>query len=352
MTAMRSSGRPMLVTTAVAAVLLAAGILASLSLGELSLSPGEVLGALVGQGDSFTQLTVIDFRGPRVAAAVLVGAALALSGAALQSVARNPLASPDVLGINAGASVGAVSVVILAGSAGGVSGMAAALGLPLAALLGAAVSGTVLYLLAVRGRRLEPLRLVIVGVALSAAGASLVSWLLTLGDVAQVGPAVAWLSGSLHASTWPRVAGIGVALVLLTPLVLSRARALDVLVLGDDAAAALGVPVDRTRAVLVLLATALAGAATAVGGAIGFLALVAPQVARRSSGTVRPPLVASALVGAAVLVWADLLARMGLSWLGLGPIELPVGVFTAALGAPYLLYLVAGRGTATAEVNR
>lgn len=318
-----------------------AGALVSLAVGESNLSLGEVVGALTGTGDPFARLVVVDFRGPRVVAAVLVGSSLALAGAVLQSVARNPLASPDLLGINAGASVAAVAVVILAGGNGGVSGLAASVRLPLAALAGGLTSGLALYLLAIRGRQLDPVRMVVVGVGLAAAGTAIVSWLLTLGDVMVVGPAIAWLSGSLHAATWPGLVGTLLALSLtVCPLVLLAGR-LDLLVLGDDAAGGLGLDVHRTRIVLLLLATVLASAATAVAGAVVFLALCAPQLARALSRTSRPPLLGSALVGAALLVWADLAGRMLLSWLGFGPIELPVGVFTAVLGAPYLLFVVA-----------
>lgn len=340
-TTIRSSTLPLRVTTVVAGAVLVAGVLVSLGVGEVSLGPAVVVRTLLGGGDPLAELVVLEFRGPRVAAAVLVGSCLALAGAVLQSVARNPLASPDLLGINAGASVAAVAVVILAGGNGGVSGLAASVGLPLAALAGSLTSGLALYLLAIRGRRLDPVRMVVVGVGIAAIGTSLVGWLLTLGDVMAVGPALAWLSGSLHTTTWPAIAGVAVALVAVVPPLLVHGRRLDLLVLGDDAAGGLGLDVHRTRVVLLLLSTALAGAATAAAGAVVFLALCAPQLARGLSRTARPPLFASALVGSALLVWADLAARMLLSWAGFGPIELPVGVFTAVLGAPYLLFIVA-----------
>ncbi|EON24559.1 MULTISPECIES: FecCD family ABC transporter permease [Nocardioides] len=348
----RSSTLPLVITTVVATLLLAVGILLSLGTGEIGLSPVEVLRTLAGQGDPFTELVVRDFRGPRVAAAVLVGASLACSGTILQSVARNPLASPDLLGINAGASVAAVAVVILAGGNGGVSGLAASVGLPIAALLGAMVSGLALYLLAIRNRQLDPIRMVVVGVGIAAAGTSLVSWLLTLGDVMVVGPALAWLSGSLHAVTWPAVAGVGLTIAVVLPFLLAWTRRLDVLVLGDDAAGGLGIDVHRTRVLLLLLATALAGVATSAAGAVVFLALCAPQLARALSRTSRPPLLASAVVGAALLTWADLAARMLLSWVGFGPVELPVGVFTAVLGAPYLLFVVSRTRSTSLEGRR
>lgn len=348
----RSSSLPLITTSVVATVLLLAGVLLSLGTGETGLTPLEVLRTLAGQGDPFTELVVRDFRGPRVAAAVVVGASLACSGAILQSVARNPLASPDLLGINAGASVAAVAVVILAGGNGGVSGLAASIGLPVAALLGAMLSGMALYLLAIRNRQLDPIRMVVVGVGIAAAGTSLVSWLLTLGDVMVVGPALAWLSGSLHAATWSSVASVVVTIAVVTPFLLAWSRRLDLLVLGDDAAGGLGVEVHRTRVLLLLLATALAGVATSAAGAVVFLALCAPQLTRALSRSSRPPLLASALVGAALLTWADLAARMLLSWVGFGPVELPVGVFTAVLGAPYLLFVVSRTRSTSLEGRR
>ncbi len=347
----RSSPRRLRAVAVLAMALVLLGLFVSTGLGETRLGPSTVLRTLIGMGDSGMKLIILELRLPRVLTGLLVGAALGLSGALLQAIARNPLASPDILGINAGASVAAVAVVILAGSAGGVSGLAASVGLPTAAILGSLVSGLLLYVLAFRRRRLDPMRLVLVGVGLSAAGASLVAWLLTVGDVAQVGPAIAWLAGSVHAATWPRAAGlVGVLLVCLPPLVV-LARRLEPLSLGDELSAGLGLSVDKTRMILLLASTVLAGAATSTAGAISFVAMAAPQLAQRTARASHPPLFTSAAVGAAVLVWADLLARLGFSWLGLGATELPVGLLTAALGAPYLLYVVT-RGRTVARKGR
>jgi iron complex transport system permease protein len=219
--------------------------------------------------------------------------------------------------------------------------MAASVGLPAAALAGALAASALLHALAVRGRRLDPMRLVVVGVGITAACTSLVTWLLTLGDVTLVGPAVMWLAGSLHASTWGRVVGLAVALTVCVPWLVVGARRLDLLTLGDDVAAGLGLRVDRTRTLFLVAATALAGAAVAASGAIGFVALCAPQLARGLCRTSRPPLLASGMVSAALLVWADLVARRGLDWTVGNVTELPVGVLTAVLGAPYLVYVVA-----------
>lgn len=335
-----SSSKRLHLTTALAAAFAVAGLLASTGFGEMRIPMATVLRTLAGFGDTGSELVIFEFRLPRVVTGLLVGAALGLSGAILQSIARNPLASPDILGINAGASVAAVSVVILAGSAGGVSGVAASVGLPAAALAGSLVSGALLYVLAFRGRRLDPMRLVIVGVGIAAAGTSLVTWLLTLGEVTQVGAAITWLAGSLHASTWARSTGVLCALLIVAGPLIILNRRLDALALGDDLAASLGLRVDRSRTLFLVLATVLAGAATSAAGAISFVALAAPQLAQRVARRPHPPLLTSAAVGAAMVVWADLLARQGLSWLGLGATELPVGLLTAVIGAPYLLYVV------------
>lgn len=339
----RPSRSRLRVVAAVAVATVVAGVLVSTSTGETQLDLGTLLRTLVGAGDGGTRLVVFELRLPRVVTAVLVGAALGLSGALLQATARNPLASPDILGINAGASVAAVGVVILAGSAGGVSGRAASLGLPVAAVVGSLASGLLLYLLAFRGRTLDPMRLVLVGVGLSAAGTSLVAWLLTLGDVAQVGPAITWLAGSVHAATWPRTVGLLVVLLVCAPALVLLSRRLEPLALGDEVSAGLGLDVDTTRVLFLLASTVLAGAATATAGAISFLAMAAPQLAQRIVRGSHPPLLASGAVGAAVLVWADLVARQGFSWLGWGATEFPVGLLTAVLGAPYLLHVVTRR---------
>jgi iron complex transport system permease protein len=346
----RSSSRRLILVTTVSVVLTLAGLLASSSAGETRMPLVTVVQTLLGAGDSASGLIIFELRLPRVVTGALVGATFALSGAVLQSIARNPLASPDILGVSSGASVAAVAVVILAGSAGGVSGLAASVGLPAAALLGSLTSGALLYALALRGRRLDPMRMVLVGVGISAAGTSVVAWLLTLGDVSQVGPAITWLAGSLHAATWDRCLGLVFILALAVPPLLVLGRDLDALVMGDEVAAGLGVRVDRRRILFLLLATALAGAATSAAGVIAFVALAAPQLAQRVTRHAHPPLATSAAVGAAVVVWADLLARQGFSWVGLGATELPVGLLTAVLGAPYLLYVVARSRPITRKV--
>ncbi|TDU91851.1 iron complex transport system permease protein [Kribbella voronezhensis] len=323
---------------ALAAVVLA---LVSLSLGTTKLPLDEVLRALVGGGDSGTRLIVVELRMPRVATGLLVGIAFAVSGALLQTLSRNPLASPDIIGVNSGASAAAVGVIVLAGTGGGnISGAAEQIGLPLAAVLGGLLATLIVGLLSIQRGVVDASKVVLIGVGVAAAANSLVAWLLVIGDVTDAGRAAAWLAGSLNARTWSDAVPVGLAVALLLPVAMMFGRELEALVLGDDVASSLGVRVSRVRLALLVVATVLAAMATAGAGPIAFVALVAPQVAQRLARTDRPPLLTTAMLGALFVTLADLVARNGLQVLQVGPYELPVGVVTAAAGAPYLLHLI------------
>jgi iron complex transport system permease protein len=333
--------KPRTLVLAAVFALSALGIaLVSLSYGTTNLPIGEVVLGLLGGGDGATQLVIRELRLPRVATGLLVGIAFAVSGALLQTLARNALASPDIIGVNSGASAAAVSVIVLAGSAGGVSGLAAKVGLPLAAIGGGLIATLLVGVLSLQRGHVDVGRVVLIGVGVAAAANSLVAWLLVLGDVVNAGRAAAWLAGSLNARTWTDATPVAIVVVALVPVALTFNRDLSALVLGDDVASSLGVRVARTRLALLVVATLLAAMATAGAGPIAFVALVAPQVAQRLARTDRPPLVTTAMLGALFVVLADLFARTGLETLGVGPYELPVGVVTAACGAPYLLHLI------------
>lgn len=329
------------VLAAAFAVLAVALALVSLSVGTTKLPVSDVIQALLGQGDSGTRLIVLELRLPRVATGLLVGLAFAVSGALLQTLSRNPLASPDIVGVNSGASAAAVTVIVLAGTGGGnISGAAAKVGIPLAAVLGGLLATLIVGLLSIQRGVVDAGRIVLIGVGVAAAANSLVAWLLVIGDVTDAGRAAAWLAGSLNARTWSDAVPVGIAVVLLVPLAMTFNRDLDALVLGDDVASSLGVRVSRVRIALLILATVLAAMATAAAGPIAFVALVAPQIAQRLAKTDRPPLLTTAMLGALFVTAADLVARNGLEVLQVGPYELPVGVVTAAAGAPYLLHLI------------
>lgn len=320
-------------TVAVLAVL-------STALGTRLLPVSDVLAGLTGTADRALTLTVREFRLPRTVVAVLVGMALGVSGALTQALTRNPLASPDVLGVVSGASAGAVAVLIAAGGAtAGYGGAAAGLsqvGVPLGAVAGALLSAALVLGLASRpiGALPGTQRVVLVGILLNGVFLGLVQWALTVGDVDQAAKAAVWLTGSLHGRGWEHATAVGLALAVLLPLALLLRRPLEAVGLGEDVAATLGIDVRRLRLVLFVLAFSLAGTAVAAAGAIGFIALLAPPLARRMTRQTAP-LLPAALTGAALLLCADVLARHVLP-----SHELPAGAVTALVGAPVLLALL------------
>ncbi|WP_241386903.1 FecCD family ABC transporter permease [Rhodococcus sp. CH91] len=319
----------------VCALLVAATVLllcVALGRGDYPLSPLQVAEVLVGGGERLDRFIVFDLRLPRGVAAVVVGAALAVSGAITQSVSRNSLASPDILGITAGASAAAVALIVVT-SSGSIVGMLAVLGLPLSALLGAVLTATVIYLLAWR-RGADGFRLVLIGIGVNAMLLAVTQWMLVSADINDVSRAQVWLTGSLNGVSWSQVVPAAIALLLVGSWAATASFTVGALRLGDDTARSLGVRLQTQQALLLIAACALAAVATAAAGPIGFVALAAPQIALRLVGSAGPPIIASALTGALFVVAADLIARTIL------PVALPVGLVTSALGGPFLLYLL------------
>jgi iron complex transport system permease protein len=312
----------------------------SLGRGDFPISVPEVLRTLVGLGEDTQRFIVLELRAPRIVVGVLVGVALGLSGALIQTFARNPLASPDVLGVTGGASIGAVAVIVLAGTttAGGLLG---GLGLPAAALAGGLLVALLVFGLAWRSG-IDGYRLVLVGIGLSAMAQAIVSYLLTRSEIRDAAIANVWITGSLNGRGWDQALPLALALLVLLPAALTLGRVLGVLQFGDETARALGVRVPLAQGVTVVVAVGLAAFAVSAAGPIQFVALVVPQIAVRLTGGSRPPLLASGLLGALLVVGSDLLARTVL------PTSFPVGVVTAVIGAPYLLWLlVRGRRRTT-----
>ncbi|RAU40022.1 iron ABC transporter permease [Pseudomonas sp. RIT411] len=313
----------------VAALVALAALLLCLCLGKVWLTPTQVFAALVERQGGGLGFIVTQLRLPRALLAALVGSALAVSGLLLQGQVRNPLASPDLLGITSGASAGAVFyLAVLAGSLG-------PHGLPLAAMLGAGLAALLVYGLA-WNHGASPLRLVLVGVGVSAMLAAATTFLLVFSPLTTTLSAYVWLTGSVYGASWPEVRALGLWwLVLLLPLA-ALARHAVLAQLDDDLARGLGVRLQRQRAALLALAVALAGVAIAWGGAIAFVGLIAPHIARRllPAGFAAQALMA-ALVGALLVMLADLLGRTLFL-----PLDLPAGIFVAALGAPFFLYLL------------
>lgn len=317
---------------AVALVLLVLVAAANISVGSAHLDVADVLRTLLGGGDRRETGIVVHLRLPRTLAGLLVGAAFGLAGAIFQTIARNPLASPDILGVTWGAGVGAVALIVAGGSRGQISGTLAEAGVPLAALAGGVLAGLVLYALSWR-RGIDGYRMVLIGIAVSALGYNVASWLLTVGDVDDATRATTWLVGNLADVGWDAVTPLAVALAVLVPVVLACGHTLGGLQFGDDTARGLGIRVDAARGTLLLLAAVLAAVATSAAGPIAFVALATPQIALRLARAAHPPLAGSMVLGALLTVAADLALRL------VAP-SLPVGVLTAILGAPYLLYLL------------
>ncbi|PCG87464.1 iron ABC transporter [Streptomyces sp. WZ.A104] len=303
----------------------------SISIGDFPVGLSRVIATLLGQGEQVDEFVVMDLRMPRALAGLLVGIVLGMSGAITQSVARNPLASPDILGITGGASAVAVFLVTVSGGAG--AAIAGSIGLSAAALLGGLGTGLLVYFLAWR-RGVDGFRLILIGISVTAVMEAIKNWLLVSADLRDVARAQAWLVGSLDNRSWDEVrVAFWCALVLLV-VVAAAAFSFKPMHLGDEVAAGLGVRYTRVRAVLLLCAVLLAAVGVSAAGPVPFVALVAPQVAMRLAKWPTPPIVASGLVGALLLIGSDLVARAAL------PIGLPVGVVTAAIGGPFLVYLL------------
>ena len=311
------------------AVALAVLICVNLGRGDYSLSVGQVLDILRGGGRRAERVIVIDVRLPRVVVGALVGAALGVAGALTQSTLRNPLAGPDLLGITAGAACGAIGVITI----GGLSGAAYNIGVPLAALAGGLATAAVIYGLAWR-RGFDGFRLVLIGIGINAMLMAMIGWLLVYAKIDDVIRAQLWLNGTVNAADWSQVPPLAIGFAVAGGFALISVSTLSILRLGDDKARSLGIRLQAQQGALLLAAVVLASLATAVTGPIGFVALAAPQIARRLQRFPGEPIVASALVGAILVVASDIIARTVL------PFTLPVGIVTSALGGVFLLYLL------------
>lgn len=314
------------VSLSLVAALAALGLTAwALTLGSFQLSVAEVFAALTGAGSSDADFIVMTLRLPRVLAALLVGAALAMSGAIFQGLVRNPLVSPDIIGINAGAAVGAVFWIV--------TGRATAL-IPLVAFSGALAAALAIYLLSWRGR-ISAGRLVLVGIGINAMLSAVTSLLVIRASISDAQRAVLWQAGSVYGSAWGDVRLLAVTLVVLLPLGALLMWSLRVLQMGDLTARSVGLPVERVRLALIVTGCALSAFAVAVAGPIGFVALIVPHLARMLAGPMTGGVfVFTALLGSALLLGADMIGQHAL------PVRLPVGILTGAVGAPYFLYLL------------
>ncbi|MCT9143992.1 FecCD family ABC transporter permease [Streptomyces violarus] len=310
-------------------VLLAAALTASVVLigtGDFPIPAADVLRTLFGQGNEGQEFIVNELRLPRVLVGLLVGASLGLGGALFQSISRNPLGSPDVLGLGQGATAGALTMIVLfSGDANQVA---------LGALVGGLVTGLAIYVLAWK-RGVHGYRLVLVGIGVSAIVTAVNGYLLTKSDIVDAARAVVWMTGSLDGRDWDQVWPLLGLCAVLVPLALCNARGLRMMEMGDDVSYALGVQVERVRLLLMVAAVLLTASATAAAGPVSFVALTAPQLARRLTRSPGPNLLPSLCMGAALLVTADWLSQRAF-----GAEQLPVGVVTGVLGGVYLLWLL------------
>lgn len=286
---------------------------------------GDVVAVLMGQEVPGASFTVGRLRLPRVVLALVTGISFGLGGITFQTMLRNPLASPDIIGISSGASTAAAfAIVVLSMSGPAVSVVAIIAG------VGVAVA---VYGLA-SGRGAAGTRLVLVGIGVAAMLNSVTTWVITQAGQWDHQLLLRWLSGSLNGAAWAQVVPAAVALAVLAPLLLSRTRDLGVMQLGDDAGAALGVHLERTRVVVVVVAVGLIAFAIAAAGPIAFVAFLSGPIAARLVGPNGSLLVPAALVGALLVTIADLAGQFAFGT------RFPVGVVTGVLGAPYLVYLI------------
>ncbi|MGV9339490.1 FecCD family ABC transporter permease [Streptomyces sp. NPDC003688] len=322
---LRVDPRALTVVLLLIVAVLAAGV-ALIGTGDAKIPAVDVLRTLAGNGNAYQDFIVNELRLPRLLVALLVGASLGLGGALFQSISRNPLGSPDVLGLSQGSTAGAlVMIVLFSGSATAVT---------LGALVGGLVTGVAIYLLAWK-QGVHGYRLVLVGIGVSAILTAVNGYLITRADIVDAARAIVWMTGSLDGRDWTQVWPLLGMCAVLVPLVLANGRGLRMLEMGDDVSYALGVRVQRVRLVLMVSAVLLTAGATAAAGPVGFVALTAPQLARRLTRSPGPNLVPSLFMGAALLVTADWLSQRVF-----GADQLPVGVVTGVLGGAYLLWLL------------
>lgn len=324
--------------TVLLSILLPASLLAAIMLGAVELSASGVLGALFGVGPDEGQLALIvqHIRLPRAVLTALVGALLAICGAAMQGLFRNPLADPSLIGVTAGASAGASLMIVFGGALAGFAGLSL---VSVGAFAGGVVAVALVYRLATGPTGTSVATMLLAGIAITALAGSLSSLLEFYASNEMLRRISLWRMGGLDGANWVRVAIITTISVVVLAVLPTQARALNALLLGESEARHLGVAVDKVKRRLVLLAAAGVGVSVAVAGAIAFVGLVVPHIVRMIIGPDhRWLLPASALAGAVLLLWADTLARIVVA-----PTELPVGLLTALLGAPFFISLLRHR---------
>jgi iron complex transport system permease protein len=302
--------------------------------GEMKIDPLTVVKVIFGAGPEMETLVITSFRLPRIIVALLVGMSLAVAGGILQGMIRNPLASPDILGITGGAAAAVVGFLAIFSDKNHSLTVSIAW-LPLAAFIGAGIVAFLVYFLAWKNG-VSPIRLVLIGIGISTLMQALTTFLMVSGPIHQASQANIWITGTVYGSNWQNVLILAPWAVIFLIIALTAARILNIQELGDDVATGLGEKVQKHRFILLMISTALIGGSVAFAGGIGFVGLMAPHMARRMVGSSFGALLpTSALLGGILVMLADLIGRTLFS-----PLEVPAGVFTAGIGAPYFIYLL------------
>lgn len=300
----------------------------------MKIKPLTVIKVLLGGGPEMEKLIITSFRLPRIIVALLVGMSLAVAGGILQGMIRNPLASPDVLGITGGAAVAVVGFLAAFSDKNNALTISIAW-LPLAAFLGAGLVAFLVYFLAWKNG-VSPIRLVLIGIGISTLMQALTTLMMIMGPIYQASQANIWITGTVYGSNWKNVMTLLPWTVIFLLIAFISAQSINIQELGDEVATGLGGKVQKQRFLLLLISTALIGSSVAFAGGIGFVGLMAPHMARRLVGSSFGALLPiSALLGGILVMVADLIGRTLFS-----PLEVPAGVFTAGIGAPYFIYLL------------
>ncbi|MCP3739296.1 FecCD family ABC transporter permease [Rossellomorea sp. BNER] len=316
------------------AVLSAIVLLTSAGIGEIILNPFQVFMTLLGYGEKMDLLVVQSFRMPRILIALLAGICLGSAGAILQSLIRNPLASPDIIGITGGAAIAVVGFFAYFSDSSN-SLTISIHWLPIAAFLGATLIGLLVYFLSWK-KGASSFRLVLIGIGMSMLAQSITTLLMIQGPIYRASEANVWITGSVYGASWEQVHILAPVTLIFVLISFVSSRNINIQELGEEIATGVGSTVQKNRFLLLLLSTALTGSAVAFAGGIGFVGLIAPHIARRLVGSSFGALLpVAALIGGLLVMIADLIGRTLFA-----PLEVPAGVFTAAIGAPYFIYLL------------
>lgn len=313
-----------------------AGIVIGINAGYIEIPVQRVIQTILGQGTLQDETTIFSFRMPRIIMAILVGMGIAVSGAILQAISKNPLADPGILGINSGAGLAVVLYTFFMQGILLNQQWVSVFLMPLVALLGALLAALIIYVLAWSKGTVTPTRMLLIGIGINAAfGAGIIIFQLKM-EPQDFMKTIVWLSGTIWGSTWTFVWAILPWLVILIPIVIYKSRILDIMTLGEQISISLGINLNRERLKLLIIAVLLAGVCVSVGGGITFLGLIAPHIARRLVGANHKRILPlSALIGAILVLFSDTIGRIILA-----PVELPVGIILSVIGAPYFIYLM------------